>query len=191
MWKKTLLITAATIVFGAPVWAQSPTNDAASFLSKASQINYEEQETAKMARSKAGDNQALLTYAEIIRGDHKANEEAVSALSRQKNIKLESPGYHKGEKNTLSNLKGAAFDQAYLEEQVTGHQEALETFKTAENTYKSDPDVELYIQQTIPMLEAHLKMAENLKSHLSTASTENPANNKSETRGMGQTSSSR
>jgi hypothetical protein len=45
--------------------------------------------------------------------------------------------------------------------------------------------MELYVQQTIPVLQAHLKMAENLKNHVSEASPENPANNKSTTGGMG------
>jgi len=32
--------------------------------------------------------------------------------------------------------------------------------------------MELYVQQTVPVLKAHLMMAENLKKHISEASTE-------------------
>jgi hypothetical protein len=38
---------------------------------------------------------------------------------------------------------------------------------------------------TVPVLKAHLMMAENLKKDISEGSTKNPANNKSATGGMG------
>jgi hypothetical protein len=85
MIKKILPLGALAIAFAGSAWAQ----DAASLLNKANQMNYEEIETAKLAHEKAGDNQALLTYADTIKGDHEANEESVSALSRQKSVKLE------------------------------------------------------------------------------------------------------
>ena len=74
MIKKILPIGALAIAFAGSAWAQ----DAASLLNKANQMNYEEIETAKLAHEKAGDNQALLTYADTIKGDHEANEESVS-----------------------------------------------------------------------------------------------------------------
>lgn len=176
---KALAIGAVALAFAGSGWAQ----DAATLLNKANQMNYEEMETAKWARDKAGDNQALMTYAATVKGDHEANGEAVSALSRQKNIKLESTNTDKV--NNLKDLKGGDFNQAYLSDQVKGHEEALGLFKSAQSQFKSDPDMELYVQQTIPILQAHLKMAENLKAHLSAAGTENPANNKTTTGGMG------
>jgi putative membrane protein len=181
MIKKMLPIGALAIAFGGSAWAQ----DAAALLNKANQMNYEETETAKIAHDKAGDNQAMLTYADTIKGDHEANEESVSALSRQKSIKLEGTNTDKVEKSPLKDLKGGAFNEAYLGDQVKGHKEALSTFKSAQGQFKGDPDMELYVQQTIPVLQAHLKMAENLKNHVSEASPENPANNKSTTGGMG------
>lgn len=180
MIKKMLPIGALAIAFAGSAWAQ----DAAALLNKANQMNYEEAETAKIAHDKAGDNQAMLTYADTIKGDHEANEESVSALSRQKSIKLEGTT-DKVEKSPLKDLKGGAFNEAYLGDQVKGHKEALSTFKSAQGQFKGDPDMELYVQQTIPVLQAHLKMAENLKNHVSEASPENPANNKSTTGGMG------
>ena len=85
MIRKILPIGALAIAFAGSAWAQ----DAASLLNKANQMNYEEIETAKLAHEKAGDNQALLTYADTIKRDHEANEESVNALSRQKSVKLE------------------------------------------------------------------------------------------------------
>jgi predicted outer membrane protein len=183
MIKQVLSIGAGALAlaFVGSAWAQ----DAATLLNKANQMNYEETETAKWAHDKAGDNQALMTYADTIKGDHEANEEAVSALSRQKSIKLDGTNSDKIDHSPMKDMKGGAFNEAYLTDQVNGHKEALSTFKSAQGQFKGDPDMELYIQQTLPVLQAHLKMAENLKAHVSMASTENPANNKSTTGGKG------
>ncbi len=187
MIRKIVPVGLIAAAFAIPVWAHSA-DDAASLLNKANQMNYEEQETAKVAHSKAGDNQALLTYADTIRGDHEANEEAVSALSRQKSIKLEGTNADKVNNDPIKNLSGGAFNDAYLDDQIKGHKEALAMFKSAEGSYRSDPDMELYIQQTLPVLQAHLKMAENLRHHVSPMSAEDPSNNKSTTSGMGESS---
>lgn len=181
MIRKILPIGALAIAFAGSAWAQ----DAASLLNKANQMNYEEIETAKLAHDKAGDNQTLLTYADTIKGDHEANEESVSALSRQKSVKLEGTDTTKVDKSPMRDLKGGAFNEAYLADQVQGHQEALREFEAARGQFKGDPDMELYVQQTVPVLKAHLMMAENLKKHIGEGSTENPANNKSTTGGMG------
>ena len=178
---KILPIGMLAIAFAGSAWAQ----DAATLLNKANQINYEETETAKLAHENAGDNQALMTYADTVKGDHQANEEAVSALSRQKSIKLEGTDSRKVDDSPLRNLKGGAFNQAYLEDQVKGHKEALSVFEQAKSQFKTDRDMELYVDQTIPVLQAHLKMAENLKRTLG-ESTENPANNKTTDSGMGE-----
>jgi putative membrane protein len=181
MIKKILPIGALAIAFAGSAWAQ----DAASLLNKANQMNYEEIETAKLAHEKAGDNQALMTYADTIKGDHEANEESVTALSRQKSVKLEGTDTTKVDKSPMRDLKGGAFNEAYLADQVQGHKEALSEFERARGQFKSDPDMDLYVEQSIPVLQAHLKMAENLKRHVGAGSTENPANNKSTTGGMG------
>jgi putative membrane protein len=186
MIKKIVPIGLLAVAFAGPAWARtSSAGDAATLLNKANQMNYEEQETAKIAHSKAGDNQALMTYADTIRGDHEANEEAVSALSRQKSIKLEGTNPDKVEKNSLKDLSGGAFNDAYLDEQIKGHKDALGMFEAAKGSYRSDPDMELYIEQTLPVLQAHLKMAQNLRRHVSPMSAEDPSNNKSTTSGMG------
>ena len=181
MIRKILPIGALAIAFAGSAWAQ----DAASLLNKANQMNYEEIETAKLAHDKAGDNQALMTYADTIKRDHGANEESVTALSRQKSVKLEGTDSTKVDKSPLRDLKGGAFNEAYIAEQVQDHQEALREFQSARGQFKGDKDMELYVQQTVPVLQAHLKMAENLKKEISKGSTENPANNKSTTGGMG------
>jgi putative membrane protein len=142
-------------------------------------MNYDEIQTAKTAKDKAGDNQSLTTYAETLKGDHEANQEAVKALSSQKNVKLESvPSEIDQKVKALDKLDNGAFNYAFLRDEVADHEKALSSFKSACSEFKEDPDVQLYIDQTIPILKAHLEMAKNLESQVGTNSNENPANHK-------------
>jgi putative membrane protein len=163
------------VAFGANVFAA----DVGQLLNQANAMNYEEIQAAKTAKDKAGDNQSLATYAETLKGDHEANEQALNALSTQKNVKLDTtPSEVEKKIKSLDKLDGGAFNAAFLNEQVTDHEKALSSFKSARSEFKEDPDVELYIDQTIPILTAHLQMAKNLQSEMGTNGNENPANNK-------------
>ncbi|MHB8381363.1 MAG: DUF4142 domain-containing protein, partial [Candidatus Binataceae bacterium] len=122
------------IAFGGVASAQ----DLGALLNSANQMNYEEISTADIAKSKAGDNQTLITYADTIKGDHQANEDAVSALSRQNKIKLEGTNPEKAETTKLKDLNGGDFNAAYLNNQISGHKAALSTFQSAERNFKSD-----------------------------------------------------
>jgi len=62
---------------------------------------------------------------------------------------------------------------------IRDHEKALAAFRRARSEFSSDPQVLVYIDQTIPVLEAHLKMAQNLHNDdKAMGSHENPANNK-------------
>jgi putative membrane protein len=158
--------------------AQSTNPNLASLLNKASRINHEEENMASELKNKAGDNQALATLATTINEDHKANESAVKSLANQKNINLNSNQQNRTAQNELSNLKGAQFNRKFLTMEIRDHQKALAMFRQAKSQFSNDPDVRVYIDQTIPVLEAHLKMAENLhRDDQMLGSRENPANN--------------
>ena len=154
-------------------------NKLASLLNQANQINNEEEDMAKELKSKAGDNQALVTMAETIKGDHQANQDALEKLASEKNITLDSYKENKAADNRLDQLNGAAFNSAFLNMQVRDHEKALSLFRHEKGSFSNDPEVQVYIEQTIPVLEAHLKMAQNLRSDdQRLGSHENPANNK-------------
>jgi hypothetical protein len=62
---------------------------------------------------------------------------------------------------------------------IKDHEKALASFRWAKSEFANDPDVRVYIDQTIPVLEAHLKMAQNLHhDDQLLGSRENRANNK-------------
>jgi predicted outer membrane protein len=153
--------------------------DLSGLLNKANTINYEEVQMAKTAKDKAGDNQALITFADTLKGDHEANEEAVTALSRQKNVKIEgTPASVDQKDDAIDKLSGGSFNQAFLNDEVRDHEKALTYFKEARSSFRGDRDAEIYIEQTIPVLEAHLEMAKSLRRQMEMGSNENPENNK-------------
>jgi putative membrane protein len=166
--------------FSAPPLAFAESANVATLLNQANQMNNQEQDDAKELRNKAGDNQALVTMADTLTQDHKANQAAVEALAKQENVTLESYKPNKAEQDRLDNLKGAQFNDAFLNASVRDHKEALATFRKAKTEMSGNPNVKVYIDQTIPVLESHLKMAENLRhDNKVMGSSENPENNKS------------
>jgi putative membrane protein len=163
----------------APGLARAQAANVASFLNMANQMNNEEQDEAKALRSKAGDNQALVTMADTLTQDHKANQAALESLAKQENVSLDSYKPNKAEQDRLDNLNGAQFNHEFLGANVRDHKEALANFKRAKIEMASDPNIKVYIDQTIPVLESHLKMAENLRHDDKVmGSAENPENNK-------------
>jgi putative membrane protein len=150
-----------------------------SLLNRANQMNNQEEDMASDLKSKAGDNQALITMAETIKEDHKANQSALESLASQKKISLNSYKRDKTAENELDNLKGAKFNEAFLRMDIRDHKKALASFRKAQTEFARDPDVRVYIDQTIPILEAHLKMAESLHhDDQALGSRENQGNNK-------------
>ena len=158
----------ATVAVGAFVPGSAMAQEHAGvsrLLNKANAINYEEIEMAKLASDKAGDNQALLTFAKTCKGDHQANEDAVTALSRAKNVKIEgTPASIDEHEKQMENLSGGAFNEAFLTEAVQGHAKALQFFESEKGKFRSDPDVYLYVEETIPVVRAHLEMARAMKA---------------------------
>ena len=144
--------------------AAEPAPGVSTLLNKANAMNYEEIELAKLARDKAGDNQALKTFAKTLESDHKANEDAVTALSRQENVALSgTPASIDQKYKRMESLNGADFNRAFLNDAVKDHSEALAFFEADKTKFSNDPNVYRYVEETIPVLRSHLEMARTLE----------------------------
>jgi predicted outer membrane protein len=167
------------LALAVPTLGHAQASNPATLFNQANQMNNEEQDMAKELKSKAGDNQALITMADTIQEDHKANQSALEALASQKKVTLKSYEKNKAAQDELDNLKGAQFNQAFLKMDIRDHEKALTSFRRARSEFSGDPDVLVYIDETIPVLEAHLKMAQNLhRDDKMLGSKENAATNK-------------
>src|ERR1700678_2119095 len=160
------LITALSI----PQFASAASQSAATLLNGANQMNNEQQDAATMLRGKAGDNQAMITLADTMTGDSKANQKAVKALADSRKITLNA--------YKMSKLNGGKFNSAFFAKSVRDQKGAIEAFKTARRNFRNDRDMQLYIDQTLPIMKANLAMTENLQHHSAQGSSENPANNR-------------
>jgi predicted outer membrane protein len=176
--KSTVALLALLTALSAPQLAAAGSGNATTLLNGASQMNQEEQAAATMLRNKAGDNQAMITTADTISGDHKANQEAVKALADSRKITLKDYKKDDAANDQMSKLNGAKFNSAFLAMDVRDHNGAIETFKTARSTFKGDRDIELYIDETLPVLKAHLEMAKTMQRAAALGSSQNPANNR-------------
>jgi len=166
------IIAGALMVVALPAFAANSdnlaNNNSASLLNKAYQINKSEEDMASLLSNKAGDNLALSTLATTLKDDHEANESAVKSLASEENITLESYRPDNTLKSQLDNLNGAAFDEAFLKQEATDHRVALHTFEETRHQVENR-DMQLYIDETIPLIRAHLEMIENVRRDLTAA----------------------
>ncbi len=176
--KSTVTLLALISALSIPLAASAASRSAMTLLNGANQMNNEQQDAAAMLRSKAGDNQAMISMADTMTGDSKANQEAVKALADSRKITLKAYKKDTAANDAMAKLNGARFNSAFFAKSVRDQKGAIEAFKTARRSFSNDRDMQLYIDQTLPILKANLAMTENLQHHSAMGSSENPANNR-------------
>ena len=176
--KSTATLLALVSALSIPLVASAGSQSAMTLLNGANQMNNEQQDAATMLRGKAGDNQAMITMADTMTGDFKANQESVKALADSRKITLNAYKKDTAANDAMAKLSGANFNSAFFAKSVRDQKGAIEAFKTARHSFRNDRDMQLYIDQTLPILKANLAMTENLQHHSAMGSSENPANNR-------------
>ena len=76
----------------------------------------------------------------------------------------------KATKERLSQLHGDGFDKAYMKAMVNDHKKDVAEFKRESNS-GSDPQVKQFATQTLPTLENHLQMAQQVESKVGGSTT--------------------
>jgi putative membrane protein len=142
------------------------------FIMETANASMAEVELGKLASDKAS-NAEVKKFGERMVDDHgKANDE-LKTLAQNKNVTLPSTidAKHKAVMDKLSKLSGEQFDKAYVQEMVKGHQQVAASFRTESKSGK-DADVKAWAAKTLPTIEEHLKMAQELsKSAVGTSGT--------------------
>ncbi len=129
------------------------------FVTKAAEGGLAEVELGNLAQSKA-ENQKVKDFAQRMVTDHsKANQELKSIAEKQ-NVTLptQPDSKQRSEKDRLEKMSGASFDRSYIDEQVRDHEKDVAEFRQEANSGK-DPEVKQWAQNTLPILEEHLKLA--------------------------------
>jgi putative membrane protein len=68
---------------------------------------------------------------------------------------------HKAMLNKLRNASAQDFDALYAQEQIQAHQEAVMLF-TSEQQSGTDSDIKNFAAKTLPVIQQHLSMAQQL-----------------------------
>lgn len=137
-----------------------------SFIEKAAIGGMTEVDASKVAQSKAT-NPAVKDFAAQMVKDHtKANSELMSAATAKG---VTPPATldkaHQKEVDKMSNLSGADFDKAYMKQMVADHKATVELFEKQAKSGK-DADLQGWAGKTLPTLQEHLKMAQDLNASL-------------------------
>lgn len=136
------------------------------FMNKAAQAGISEIQAAEMALSKTN-NEDVRQFAQRMIDDHtKANNE-LKDIAARKGVTLPTEP-NEDQKETASDLKeysGEDFDAEYMDAQIDAHETVIDFFQD-EIDDGSDADVVAFAEKTLPTLESHLEMAENVNDNL-------------------------
>lgn len=135
------------------------------FVEEASAKGIAEIETAKLALEKTS-NQEIKTFAQSMIDDHRKANTKLGQLASKKDLEVSDDAELLNQaKAMVLKLRGEdSFDKAYMNNQVLAHKQTIELFHRASNS--DDPEIAAFAKETLPKLQHHLKMAEQINAKL-------------------------
>src|SRR6202008_141193 len=133
------------------------------FVKTAAEDGMTEVALAKLALKKSSNND-VKQFAQKMQQDHEQADEELSGLAKAKGLTLppKPDAQHEALLKSLSAKSGAAFDREYADHMARGHAKAVALFQAASQS--SDADVAAFAKKTLPTLEEHKQLADNLKA---------------------------
>ena len=120
-----------------------------------------------------GTNSEVKSFGRDMMRDHHQLQKAGQDLAKKLNLTPAAPAGDtlqssaQNWQNTLTTLpKGAGFDTAYINHEVSMHQAVIATAQTAQ-TAAQDTSLKALITKALPNLQAHLKKAQEIQGKLS------------------------
>lgn len=172
--RKTLRSLSTVLVFlAASAFAQSANSKQASlnqqdreFANMAAQANQGEIEIGTLAQQKAS-NDAVKQFAKTIVDDHNNAGQQLKSWASQSNFTLPSglTPEDNSTKSSLSSESGSQFDQKFIQAQLQDHKKAIALFEK-EVSEGQDPQLKQFAQTTLPVLQDHVRIAEDLAGKL-------------------------
>ena len=134
----------------------------ATFVRDAGQSGMAEVKEGQLALQNA-ESDAVKKYGQMLVTDHtKANQE-LKRIATTKGASIPTDiGKHQAHHDSLSALKGRAFDQAFKEQAIKDHEEAIRLFEV-QTQQGGDQDLKAFAQKQLPHLRHHLTMAQQLQ----------------------------
>jgi putative membrane protein len=130
------------------------------FMEKAAKGGMAEVQLGKLATEKANAPE-VKQFGQRMVDDHSKANDQLKQLASQKGVTLPTTLDKKSqhEYDRLSKLSGEKFDQEYMKHMVSDHKKDVSEFKSEANKAK-DADLKQWAQNTLPVLEQHLTLAQ-------------------------------
>jgi putative membrane protein len=133
-----------------------------SFAAAAASGGTAEVKLGQLAEEK-GSNDSVKNFGKRME-NHSAANDKLQALVQKDGINVPSTlsAEDQREYDRLSGLSGAQFDRAYAQAMVQDHQKDIAAFKQ-EASNGQNPDLKNFASQTLPTLQEHLRMAQQMQ----------------------------
>ena len=134
------------------------------FMMKAAEGGMAEVQLGQLAQQN-GQSQAVKDFGKRMVDDHSKANDQLKQVATQQGVTLptEPSSKDKAEYDRMAKLNGDAFDKAYAKMMVSDHKKDIAEFQR-EASAGSNPEVKGFATQTLPTLQDHLKMAEQMNS---------------------------
>jgi putative membrane protein len=174
--KLTPLVLALALLSPGILWAETPAKPTDSQIAHiAYTAGLIDVKAGKLALEKSH-NKDVRTFAQQMVGDHTAVNDQALALVKKLNVTPEdnptSQGLTKQAETTgkkLADLTGAAFDKAYVNDEVAFHKTVNNALSTTLIPNAQNAELKALLQNGLKVFEAHLEHAERLAKQLSSA----------------------
>ena len=136
------------------------------FVKDAAVGGMEEVQLGQLAAQKATDPD-VKNFGQKMVDDHSKANDQLKQVASQKGIEVPStlPASKQKEVDHLSKLNGTAFDKAYVSMMVKDHKKDVAEFKK-QSAKAKDSDVKSFASTTLPTLQDHLKMIEDISAKM-------------------------
>lgn len=136
------------------------------FIKEAGAGNAAEIKMAELALKNA-ESQDVKDFAQMMIKDHSQANDDLAVVARNHNITFppDAPEKEKELGKKMLDVKGAAFDKAYVMHAVKDHTKDVADYKKAGQEVKDEKLVE-YVNKTTPIIEGHLQAAKDLEAKM-------------------------
>ena len=132
------------------------------FVMQAAQTGMLEVQLGRMAVQR-GSSPGVKRYGQEMVEEHTQKNQELMQLAMQKGVELptEMSSQNKALGDRLSGLSGTSFDTAYKQAMIDSHNQAIALFQ-AQSQQGQDPELKAWAAQTLPNLQAHLQMVNQM-----------------------------
>lgn len=154
-------VACLALSLGFATGANAASDDA--FVKKANQGGLAEVKMGELAQQRA-QNPEVKEFAQHLVSEHQQANTELQQLAQTKGMKVETEvgGKHKQTIDRLEKANGQEFDKKFMQAVVKEHKNDIKEFKKQAEKGK-DADVKNWAQKTLPALEKHLQMAQQLE----------------------------